>query len=403
MTKKPTLSIVIATKNRAQYCLQAIHANLSALDNSCELIVQDNSSSNELEQAVQEISDSRLHYFFHPASLSFVDNFNLAVERSSGEYICIMGDDDTVSPDILTIVQWMKRGNIDSLCTVKNVDYIWPNEAIERYRTGELTIPQFNGKLVNIDTKATLKQLMKDGVISYQKYGLPRIYHGIVKRECLDRIREIAGHYFGGLTPDMYSTIALSCVVKSHFVLDYPFSIAGACPASASIASMQGGHSGELSSAPHFRHRGTYTWEPLVPAYYSVETIWAETALKTLRDLKMDDIYRSFNLYRFLVCAVFANRKHILPLAIKKTLELPDHFTISRPIYWISLLYSSFRVMFGKALRFAGRKMGVLPSGVAHYAIRENVRSLQTALDATQEALKAQNLKLKEILGAHGQ
>lgn len=89
----PLLSIVIATKNRQKYALSAVESILSIEDGRIEVIIQDNSDDENLSTMLQQYkSDPRLVYRYTPPPFSSIDNFNAAVELSSGEYICLIGD-----------------------------------------------------------------------------------------------------------------------------------------------------------------------------------------------------------------------------------------------------------------------------------------------------------------------
>ena len=390
----PLLSIVIATRNRYEYCKIAITIILKLINDECELVLQDNSDNNELSVFVKALGDKRISYSYIPDPLSFVDNFSRAVGNCNGEYICLLGDDDTITADIIKLVHWMKANKIESVTPKSNVDYIWPNASIPEYNHGYLETPEFTGNYYQVQVEQQLKSLLSAGIINYQRFGLPRIYHGIVSKEALLKVEQITGHFFGGLTPDIYATISLSCVIKVHYLVDYPFTIAGACPASASVISKTGGHSGELSSAPHFNHRGSYSWDNAIPRYYSVETIWAETAMNALKEMQRMDLVKYFSKYLFMYEAIIINRKYILALSIKKTFCSYKR-TFAAQIIHLGLLIAYFPVYClkkgGKMVlsRILKAKMQPAP------AIDTNILSLWDAVQITEEKLKKRQVTLK--------
>ena len=337
MNDLPLLSVIIATKNREEYCIEAIKSILTIPGEAIEITVADNSETNKIEKFLQSNPSDRVIYQYDKSEISSIENFNRAIGLSSGEYICLIGDDDTVLPDILNIANWMKSNNIETVCSKKIINYFWPNAHIPQYNSGELVIPEFTGAKELLDVESTLEKLIRDGILNYQIYCLPRIYHGIVKRSVVERIKKKTGWYFGGLTPDIYSTVTLSCFVKKHYVVDYPFTIAGACPASTSVASLTGGHSGVLESAPHFKDRGNYVWEKEIPRYYSVETLWAETALKALREMDRNDLALKMNHYRFFTYAIYANRKYIFNLTLKETMKLYSPLNLNKYVFYLKL------------------------------------------------------------------
>lgn len=345
------LSIIIPTKNRQVYCLESLKSILPDIDESCEIIIQDNSDNDTLKDLVKSLNRNNIIYNYNSIPLSFIDNFEGALNLSSGKYFIILGDDDSTTKDILPITRWMEKENIESVSSTLVVDYTWPNDEIIKFKTGMLSIPDYKATVQNIDVADRLNAFIQNGLLSYQGFNMPRTYHGIVKRSCMDDVKKTTGRYFGGLTPDIYSTIALACIIKNHKVIDYPFSIAGACPASATVHATVGGHSGELQKAPHFNHRGAYEWENIVPKYYSVETIWAETAIKALKDMGYNNWKTQLNNYKLYVYGIYNNKNYIYKLALKETLKLNKNLEISSIIHLQKMIFTLVKYTWQKLFK----------------------------------------------------
>ena len=107
--KKPLLSILIATKNRIPYCIQVIEKILKYPNQDFELVIQDNSDSLDLFDYVKGIIDSRFVYNYTPPPFSSIHNFNKVINLSKGKYLCLIGDDDCVSPEIFNLVRWATK------------------------------------------------------------------------------------------------------------------------------------------------------------------------------------------------------------------------------------------------------------------------------------------------------
>lgn len=385
------LSVIVPTRNRQIYCIEAVKTILDDLDERCELIIQDNSSDDSLKKLLENITDDRIIYNYNSQPLSFIDNFEKALDLSSGDFFIVLGDDDSTTKDTISIVEWMQENNVDSVASTNVVDYIWPNSSIEKYRNGLLTCYSYNKDIQQVDALEQLKKLIQNGFLAYQMYNLPRTYHGIIRKSCMDEVKNISGRYFGGLTPDIYSTIALSCVVKKHYVIDYPFSIAGACPASATVNASVGGHSGKLEEAPHFKNRGLYHWENTVPAYYSVETIWAESAIKALKCLDKADLLSKFDMYKLYVYGILLNRNYILGLSINETLKLHSKLNSNLFVHGFKLgikLISVIASVLKKRI-LGSRKL----NGVAQALQIDSVYSLDEAKKILNENLKGAEWK----------
>lgn len=306
----PLLSIIIATKNRVSYCVNAINTILS-YNNDFQLIIQDNTDNLDLRDYIKSnISDKRLIYNYTPPPFSSIDNFNAGLELASGEYVCLIGDDDGICSTIFEVVKWAKLNNIDSICPKIFIDYYWP-DAIKKGGLGYLTIPIFTSRSWTTIPKDEIQNLLNDGIINYMKFNLPKFYHGVIKRSCFEEIKSKTGFYIGGLSPDIYSAISLANIVKKHVIIDFPITIAGACNLSTTALGFTGGHSGKLKDAPHFRDRGSYIWDDLIPNFYSVQTIWAESAIKAIRENQVQVNLQKLNIAKILAKAVLDTPLHI--------------------------------------------------------------------------------------------
>lgn len=290
------LSIIIPTKDRVQYCIGAIHQILSLGLSDFELIIQDNSTTDNLRSEIEKLQSSNVVYNYHPGVLSFVDNFSEPLSFAKGDYICMIGDDDGVLPNITDAVNKALTEDIDAIIPSLDATYIWPSDKsiIRGAETGCLFYGNYSDKFQYVDVQKGLRQLMKKAGQDYQSLNIPRLYHGIVKRERIEEIKKISGHYFDGLTPDIYISVALCFVCDKVLKLKYPVTISGICPRSGSSDSATGKHTGELKDAPHFKGHTNYMWDEKAPYIYSVESIWAETVLHALRNWNKNAYYDMF-------------------------------------------------------------------------------------------------------------
>jgi glycosyltransferase involved in cell wall biosynthesis len=308
MNNRPLLSIAIPTKNRQYYCIEVIKHILAYKNNDFELVIQDNSDDKTVEDFISKLDDSRLKYVYTNEAISSVENMSRSIALTSGEYVCMIGDDDIVLPTIFEYAAYMKTNNIDSICPGYIPEYFWPNEEINNTGTLKIIRKIFMKEHEQINPINRLEKLFKNGIINYQMYKLPRVYHGLIKKETLNKIYNKIGAYFGGLSPDIYSTVALSSLVEKHVLINNAISIAGVCPQSTTSQSRLGGHKGELKMAPHLKNNVDYRWNDLIPAFYSVETIWAETAVTAAIDFEVKNLIPLFDIDKFYLYALYANR-----------------------------------------------------------------------------------------------
>lgn len=312
----PLLSIVISSRNRQKYAISAIISilnNISAPD--FELVVHDNSDSRDLEEYIRSnINDARLRYNYTSTPSSMVDNWNTAVRLASGKYLCLIGDDDGINPEIMEATRWADMNDIDALKPTVSVSYLWPESGVSSIlftnvpTNGVFTINSFSGKVIRPDPEVEMRKVVRSGGWRYLKTEIPRLYHGIVKRKCLNDARKRTGAFFEGASPDISAALVVANFAKNVVSIDYPLTIAGVSKSSGSTQSARG----ELEDMPHFKYRSTtYKWAEIVPRFLSPQTIWADSTVAALKALGRDDLLRDFNLPLLAAYCVAAHPKYM--------------------------------------------------------------------------------------------
>ncbi|MEG0701045.1 MAG: glycosyltransferase, partial [Muribaculaceae bacterium] len=185
MEPKILLSIAIPTKNRQQYCIAAVEQILSLNLIQTEIIIQDNSDDTSLSTKLKERKLKNVVYNYNNEILSFVDNFSKAIELCHGEYICMIGDDDGVLPIINDIVNFAKTNNLDAIVPGLNSVYLWPTKKpiIKHAENGYLGLSFIHNSIKYPNIYTELLKLLHNGGQNYQSFNVPRLYHGLVKKE----------------------------------------------------------------------------------------------------------------------------------------------------------------------------------------------------------------------------
>src|SRR4030095_11818472 len=78
-----------------RHCLRA---SLNMDYSDYEIIVGDNFSTDETASVVSEFADSKIKYYRTERRLSMSRNWELALSKTSGEWITFIGDDDAIFP-----------------------------------------------------------------------------------------------------------------------------------------------------------------------------------------------------------------------------------------------------------------------------------------------------------------
>ena len=307
-TDIPLLSVVIPTRNRVDYVKSAIQSVLRISSPQLQLAVEDNGDSNELEVWLRDnISDRRLVYRYSNSPVTMSENYDRAMSLASGEYICLIGDDDGVNPEIVEATRWAKEHAFDALVPSSMINYVWPDLHMTSrgaMEAGELSIRPFTGEMTFPDPEAELLKCVRDAGQNFHK--LPKAYYGIVKKKCMDIVKEQTGSYFPGVSPDMSAAVSIATVAKRICHVDYPLFVPGSSAKSNAGLGGLKKHIGWLRDQPHPPATCEQDWSAIVPLFYSVQTIWAEATVNALMATGRSDILNKFNTpWLYATCAVF--------------------------------------------------------------------------------------------------
>ena len=403
----PLLSIVVATKNRVPYCISCIESILSLEYPNFELVIQDNTDNFELKKYIHSrVFDKRLKYQYTPPPFSSIANFNAALELATGEYVCMIGDDDGINPEIIEATLWAKQNNVDALSGSDfSVTYLWegtnsPNTLFTNMQGNTLTISSFSGKGGQIDLEKSLIKFMQNGCTNYLDFNLPKFYHGIIRKNCFELIKERTGAYIKGLSPDIYSSIALSFVINKFIKVDYPLTIPGTCGVSSSIkeGSLKNKQSKNLDDAPHFRDRGYYVWSQEVPKIYTAQTIWADSGFAAIKEMKRFDLINFFGKFRLYANIVYFDKstfKMVINHIIDYRGGIKPLFVFDFFRFFLAIITGPLIKIFIKK-RFFGRILILLK--IKKLIILNNIINIEEAMIALGTYRETNKVSLKNVL-----
>lgn len=100
--RAPLVSVVIATKNRAEMLRESIGSVLKQTFRDFELIIVDDGSEDSTREVVQSIGDPRIRYLYSgDGGLGISGARNLAAKNSRGYWTAVHDDDDLMLPSRL--------------------------------------------------------------------------------------------------------------------------------------------------------------------------------------------------------------------------------------------------------------------------------------------------------------
>lgn len=391
----PVLSIVMPTHNRATYAVSAIESILSYRNEPIELVVTDTSENRDLEMFISSIEDDRLKYRYIEDALSMTENYNLAMSLATGDYICLIGDDDTITADAIFVAKWAKEHDVEIVSPLVVANYAWPDfkhRFLGMAHAGKLYVKKEYGSIKWQNSRENLLIALSKAALGTE--GLPKVYHSIVARHLMEKIKQSSGAYFHGVSPDVSGAVGLAIVSEKYIEIDYPITLPGAAGKSNSGRSAMNTHNGSLKDDSHTKRFKNLNWPKLLPEFTSVETVWAQAAYETIVALepKLLDKYNFIAVY---AVNALKYRDHKLEIgnAIKK---YKNQFSIST--FNFNIAYSkAILIEIGKLIsRYGGRIFHPTSSGGKDsISSLQNIYEAQVALDTM---LKEKGINLETIL-----
>lgn len=92
--KSPLISVVIPTRNRAEFVVRAVHSALSQSMEDVEVIVVDDGSTDGTAEAIAGVQDRRLRLEVLPVAVGAGGARNVGIHRAQGFYVAFLDSDD---------------------------------------------------------------------------------------------------------------------------------------------------------------------------------------------------------------------------------------------------------------------------------------------------------------------
>lgn len=314
VSSHPLVSIIIPTCNRSEYIRSVIKVILKNLNN-VEIIISDNSRTDQLKKTLEGyILSGDIIYEYINTEISVVENFERAVAKATGNFVTCLGDDDSIGPGFISVVNWALNNNIDAVYSYSNrfiANYFWPGVQSKYFSDGyqaKLFVKAYTGIVTKIFPEESLQNAANKLGSGLGK--MPRIYHGLVKRTLLNEIRKKYGSIFGGVSPDIYSAVLIALEAKNVYSIDAPFILPGGSPNSTAGLGAARTDRSDLFSVDHIRRFGiNFKWSPLIPSYYSPHNVWAFSMICAIQ--KSRENYININFLGLIIKNLLSDKAYI--------------------------------------------------------------------------------------------
>lgn len=276
----PLLSIVIPTRNRYKYLYKLVELIDSFHSDEIEICISDNSDDNTdfLNFLRDKGYQDKVVYKHYTERLSQSENSDKAILMSCGEYVCFIGDDDGVLPEIVNVTRKLKMMGAEAILA-NNPTYNWPDFYDPKFKS-MLFYNEPTGNIKRLEAKNELESVISHGFITLE--CMPQVYHGIVKRSVLDKLYKRLGTYSPGGSPDIATAAALSLIVKELFYIDMPIIISGQSIHVGGGERALHGNLPKIGDVPYLPHTIVQDWNPRIPDVWCSDTIWPQSAIYAL-------------------------------------------------------------------------------------------------------------------------
>lgn len=234
----PFVSLIMPTRNRAEYIAAGAGFFLGTAREDVELIVCDASDSHALcLQALEpwkqdkrlRVIDNSLDTTGHLSSMA--ENWSRALDSAQGKWVIIIGDDDVCDPEVVPFIGRLAQAapQIEALTWHRahfDIGIDLPREA---------KVPMGTQIMLAAAKDSVLKQVTWPNE-KRPPTSLCSPYHGAVKRDALLRLKATRGRWFSFSTPDYDLGWSLAWQVQQFAISERPFSIAGVSPKSNSYS-----------------------------------------------------------------------------------------------------------------------------------------------------------------------
>ncbi len=117
--RKPLVSIIMNCHNGETYLKESINSLINQTYKNWELIFWDNFSSDSSKEVLMQFSDKRIKYYYTKNFTPLYEARNLAIKKTSGEFISFLDTDDWWSPMKIEkqVKFFLKNKNLDVIYT----------------------------------------------------------------------------------------------------------------------------------------------------------------------------------------------------------------------------------------------------------------------------------------------
>jgi glycosyltransferase involved in cell wall biosynthesis len=227
-------SVLLPTRNRLELLRQAVETVRRQSHSDWEIVISDNASEDDVEAFVTNLADARITYLRQQSAISVTDNWNCALDASSGRWVIMLGDDDGLMPGALERFSELVAAEDPDvvyanayLFTHPGVVATIPDGSLEPYGSGSL----FDGhSQPYVLDRPSARDLVRKAMKFEMAYTF-NMQHSLVRRDLIDKLR-VGDRFFHSPYPDFYATNALFLIANRIVICPDRLVVVGLSPKS---------------------------------------------------------------------------------------------------------------------------------------------------------------------------
>jgi glycosyltransferase involved in cell wall biosynthesis len=226
-------SVLLPTRNGAKYLKTCIQSILNQSYDDMELIVFDNANTDGSGLIIESFSnDNRMKHYKSQTVVSVTENWNNALNKSSGDYVLMIGDDDYLLPGFFKKLELIiERNNEPDGITFNGYSFVYPG-VIKDSKTSFYSDPHFQYEEY-LDREKLLPNYFLKSIVKSMFSFRPRVPLNALphlwSRKVINRLE---GDLFRAPYPDHFALNSLLLEAKSWVFSPEKLYIVGVTPKS---------------------------------------------------------------------------------------------------------------------------------------------------------------------------
>lgn len=228
-------SVLLPVRNGLQFLKYAVDSVRLQNYEDWELIISDNASSDNIEDYINSLQDNRIKYSRSFEFLTVTENWNRALDQSSGEYVIMLGDDDLLLKNYFQIAhKLIENFHHPELIYTNAYLFAYPNVLPDHPKglfetfISLMSMPKHE-KPFWLDHTTRMAIVQK--TLKFEVAFGTNMQHGLIQRSLIEKLKR-KEKFFHSPYPDIYSMCALFIHAKQILVYPKEMVVIGITPKS---------------------------------------------------------------------------------------------------------------------------------------------------------------------------